>query len=353
MKINNLARHCNSKKYDIEYFYHNQNVKHFTTIPKTSDLDLHWIFKKYLCEVRDYKIAESYITKLDGVKIQVYNKLGSCKLFTKYNELIESESTNYRQRDLDFNEELKLSGLSFCLLSDSSSVFFHWIYQSLPRINLLNKSKYFLDDIENFIVPEDCQSNLHISTLKKLGISEEKILKTKPGQLIECESMVISSLPTKNIYVSSWVYNFIKTNFFSGINKRFRKIYISREKASCRKILNEDEVFSFLKKMGFKKIYIEDYSLEDQAQIFNGAEEIVTPHGSSLANLVFCRPRTKVLEFFNPNYVMPLYWSISNDLDLDYAYLIGEGKRPKEGEDPHKGKENILLNLEKLKKYFN
>ena len=79
MKINNLARHCNSKKYDIEYFYHNQNVKHFTTIPKTSDLDLHWIFKKYLCEVRDYKIAESYITKLDDVKIQIYNK-GTMKM---------------------------------------------------------------------------------------------------------------------------------------------------------------------------------------------------------------------------------------------------------------------------------
>ena len=105
-----------------------------------------------------------------------------------------------------------------------------------------------------------------------------------------------------------------------------------------------------MKNKGFKKVSMEDFDIFDQANLFNNAKEIVCPHGSCLANLAYCKPKTKILEFFSPNYVTPLYWSMSNDLDLDYSYLIGEGNRPPEGKDPHLGKENINVNLENLKR---
>ncbi|MDP8963502.1 MAG: glycosyltransferase family 61 protein, partial [Cyanobacteriota bacterium] len=51
---------------------------------------------------------------------------------------------------------------------------------------------------------------------------------------------------------------------------------------------------------------------------------------------------------FSPNYVNVLYWSLSNEMNLEYYYLLGEGKRPPEYVDPNKVRENILVNLDSL-----
>jgi hypothetical protein len=53
----------------------------------------------------------------------------------------------------------------------------------------------------------------------------------------------------------------------------------------------------------------------------------VAPHGAGLANLLLCRPGTKVLELYEPNYVNTVYWYLSNHFGLDYYYMFGEGER--------------------------
>ena len=98
------------------------------------------------------------------------------------------------------------------------------------------------------------------------------------------------------------------------------------------------------------KVFLEDYSVTEQAQLFNRALEIVSPHGAGLTNLAFCEQGTKVVELFTPNYVLPLYWNFCNILDLDYYYLIGEGDRPQRGVDPHIKNEKIKVNMEDFKK---
>ncbi|MGB7058147.1 MAG: hypothetical protein WBD58_10625, partial [Geitlerinemataceae cyanobacterium] len=50
----------------------------------------------------------------------------------------------------------------------------------------------------------------------------------------------------------------------------------------------------------------------------------IAPHGSGLTNLAFCQPGTKVIEIFSPNYVYHCYWLVSNSIDLEYYYLLGE-----------------------------
>lgn len=350
-EMKSLSVHCENSEIPIKYFYQNSTPSEFKNIPKTVDIDIHWMYKKYLCDIGRYIAKDSYVTNLKNIKIFCYNNLGTIKLVTDKNELIKSESTNYKQiENRDFETQPPIKGTSVVLASDSSSVYFHWMLQVLPRIKLLNEYKIDWDNIAKIILPDKFGAKFHNQTLDHFEIPKEKILKIKPNSVVKCENLIIPSIPVKNVFFSNWVYDFLKENFLKKEKKHHDKIYISREKASGRKILNENEVFNFLRSKGFHKITIEDYDVTTQADIFDSAKEIVCAHGSCLANLAFCKPKTKILEFFSPNYVTPLYWSMANDLDLDYGYLIGEGERPPKGEDPHIGKDNITVKMLELEK---
>ena len=348
-EIKLLSAYCENADIPIKYFHQNAPITKFNNIPKTTDIEIHWMYKKYIRNIGQYQPESSYVTSLRNVKIFCYNNLGSIKLVTDKNELIKS--TNYKQNEnRDFKVSVPIKGTSVVLASDSSSVFFHWMLQVLPRIKLLNDYKINWDSIEKIILPEKFGAKFHNQTLDHLNIPKDKILRIESNSVIECENLIIPSIPVKNIFFSKWVYDFLKENFLKKEKKHHDKIYISREKADGRKVNNEKEVFELLKNKGFNKICIEDYDIFTQADIFNSAKEIVCPHGSCLANLAFCEPQTKILEFFSPNYVTPLYWSMSSDLDLDYSYLIGEGNRPPEGKDPHLGKENITIDIKELER---
>jgi len=52
-----------------------------------------------------------------------------------------------------------------------------------------------------------------------------------------------------------------------------------------------------MNKNGFENVRLSDLHFADQVQLFYQADYIVGLHGAAFANLVFCRPNTKVLEF--------------------------------------------------------
>ena len=162
--------------------------------------------------------------------------------------------------------------------------------------------------------------------------------------------MVIPCKPNRHVHLSKWSLNFLRETFIGDSKPIPTKLYISRREGVGRGIENRDEVWAHLEPLGFQEVFLEDYSVVEQARLFNGAKEIVSPHGAGLANLTFCEPGTKVVELFTPNYVLPLYWNFCNILDLDYYYLIGEGDRPPRGVDPHIKDEKIVVNMDEFRK---
>jgi capsular polysaccharide biosynthesis protein len=49
---------------------------------------------------------------------------------------------------------------------------------------------------------------------------------------------------------------------------------------------------------------------------------IVGAHGAGLANLVFCRPGTRVVEIVPTDNAYPFYFSLAVGAGLDYRYLV-------------------------------
>ncbi len=121
--------------------------------------------------------------------------------------------------------------------------------------------------------------------------------------------MVLSNSQDKNLRVPQWSCAFLRGLFLpvETREKSFSKaerIYISRKKASNRRIINEQEVINLLEKFAFKTITIESISVAQQASLLANSQVIVATHCAGLTNLVFGNPGTKVIEIFHPEYVM-------------------------------------------------
>jgi capsular polysaccharide biosynthesis protein len=106
-----------------------------------------------------------------------------------------------------------------------------------------------------------------------------------------------------------------------------RRLYLTRGTApNTRRYVEEPELLPHLEKRGFTLLDPGTLSVQEQIDIFSGAEVIVAPHGAGLTNVAFSPPGVKVLEMFASTYVHFGLWAISKTLGADYRYLVAEGK---------------------------
>jgi tetratricopeptide (TPR) repeat protein len=205
--------------------------------------------------------------------------------------------------------------------------YFHWMFDLVARIKLLQDAHINLNDIDYFVI-NHYQHEYRQETLSKLGIPLHKIIVTEEEHYIQTDNLIMPSHPhLTGERVSPWACQFLKDLFLPAgkINSPYgERIYISRAEASRRRILNESEIFDYLTSLGFMKVCLESMSIEEQAICLAGAKVIIAPHGAGLTNLIFCQAGTKVIELFSDQYVINLYWKISTLCNLQYYYLINQ-----------------------------
>ena len=75
-----------------------------------------------------------------------------------------------------------------------------------------------------------------------------------------------------------------------------KRIYVSRRAALKGQLLNEAELEAALEARGFMIVRPQEWSIRDQIILFHRAEIVVGATGVALADVLFCRPGTKVVE---------------------------------------------------------
>jgi hypothetical protein len=203
-----------------------------------------------------------------------------------------------------------------------SSNYFHWMFQVLPRLSMLRESGIAIDKY----VINARQGSFQNETLAALDLAEETIIEVEPHFHMTARQLAVPSLP---VTISAWVCTFLRDAFLPSDSARGKdRIYVSRGTATRgRGITNEEQVKEVLAKFGFREFVPDQCSVAEQVEVFASAGCVVGAHGAGLTNLVFCRPETRVIEFFAPHYVHPVYWMISGQCRLDYYYLVGRGER--------------------------
>ena len=182
-------------------------------------------------------------------------------------------------------------------------------------------------------------------------MKQNQIISPEKNTHLLTDVLIVPSFPIHTGNPTPRVCNFLRKTFLKkpSVNelKKYERIYISRGDVKKRRVGNELEIVEFLSKKGFNKVVLDGLSIEKQAKIFNSAKVIVAPHGAALSNLVFAKKNTKIIEIFHPDYVNVCFWALSNCVDLDYYYFMGEKT------DYFNLDLGMKINLQKLKDTLN
>ncbi|UJF32105.1 glycosyltransferase family 61 protein [Paenibacillus hexagrammi] len=233
------------------------------------------------------------------------------------------------------------------LSSKDSHIYYHWMFDVLPRIYLMHKRGILAD---KYVINGKRLAPFQYETLQALGIRRSQIIESHDELHLQARKLIMPHF-TSGIR-PQWVCEFLRKKLMIQPKLApipgYKRIYISRANARKRKLLNEPEVIRLLQKYGFRSVSLETMPVSQQIQIFSGAEAVVAPHGAGLTNIVFSPPGIKVIEMLSPQLVHNCYPILSSHMKHQHYYLIGEGERPPEYIDPHDHKADIRVNLNEL-----
>ena len=212
-----------------------------------------------------------------------------------------------------------ISKPAVCFTDSWSHGYFHWMYDSLPRLILS------LENSNNFIIlPNEFQNIDYVkSSLELLNFNNIKY--TKPNSIFLFKRLIFPthSAPTGNF--DPLVIHKLRDKLLSNIEtslKIYDRIYISREKSMRRKVINEEALSSVLKRNGFHVLCMEDYSWKEQMYIFMTCNVLIGIHGAGLSNMIFMKEHSKVIEIRKKGDIINnCYFSLASALKHDYLYL--------------------------------
>ena len=184
----------------------------------------------------------------------------------------------------------RIEGSVAVLNTRFSHNFYHWLIDILPRVVPLRRV-----GIEPDFYLIDCLTSFQKTVLATLGIDSSKLIQPHCRLLLEAERLFVPSLPTPDCLREFGKLLLAKLGVAGPVTTA-RRIFISRRKSKTRKLANETELEQLLHWHGFETHCLEDYSLAKQALLLREAEIIVATHGAGLANLLFARPGTQVIE---------------------------------------------------------
>lgn len=222
--------------------------------------------------------------------------------------------------------------------------YFHWFTDALPRLITLLP----LEVECTILLPKSFERYSYVKeSLAMLGLGRhiyfyDHTKALKVGHLLAPSH----TAPIGNYYES--LIKRIRESFLLPfqMNRPFRKVYISREKATKRRIQNETEVISLLKGWGFEMHYFEDYHLKRQVEIMSETKYLIGLHGAGLTNMLFMPAEGKLLELRNEeDSHNNCYFSMASALDIEYYYQVNKG------DSKNTDTVNISVEIEKL--HFN
>lgn len=225
---------------------------------------------------------------------------------------------------------------------------FHWFMDVLPRVGILSECGILPDPALRYAIPASVSAT-HREALRYLGIPEEQLLRMGPSERLQVEHLILPSLPERRGNPPAWACRFLRERllpFASHIPRGPQRIYV--ERLGKRRVLNQSAVDAVLSAHGLTKVHPEDYTLMQQIALFRDADLIVGPHGAGMATTVFASPGAQVVEIFSPNYVNVCNAAIASRLNLQYAYVLGKGKRPPAGVDPFRVFDDITADVREL-----
>lgn len=198
---------------------------------------------------------------------------------------------------------------SAVMLSGAASEHFgHWVPEYLCKLPYLEHHPRFA---ELPIIVDSGMPAQHVEFLSLLV--PNRIVQIPAGVAMRCGELLVASpmtfFPvhmTPNHEVPPENQGGVATGCLRFIQERIRdrmgqpepqgrKLYLSRKNSTWRRLLNEDEIGAALAERGFEVVYPEEMSFTEQVRMFQSADVVVAPNGSSVVNAIHASTDLKLV----------------------------------------------------------
>ncbi|MBS1599969.1 MAG: glycosyltransferase family 61 protein [Bacteroidetes bacterium] len=213
--------------------------------------------------------------------------------------------------------------------------YYHWICEAIFRIWMVRDR---LDEM-TLLLPEHYQhSDFIMGSLEPFRFKNIFFIPSSKSLFVRnlCMPQI---KPVVNAYKQDEVFEVRKFYLHYALSVKKidtnlgERIYISRKKASRKKIANEEELESILHKYHFTIINNEDYCFQEQIAIYAHAKYLISIHGSGLTNMLFMQEKGRVLEFHKKktnekDWHSLAFWYLAACLEFDYYHQVCEPTDP-------------------------
>ena len=257
-------------------------------------------------------------------------------------------------QNIQFNEWISIGIMLSGLASEHYG---HWFAEFLPKLRHFERHPKFP---EIPIIIDEGMPASHYDFLRALVANPLYIL--SKGSSLKIGTLLVAPTTTffpvelfRNHTVpaehqASWTLSALryigeKIKYHYGeANIASDRIFLSRKNSSWRRLVNEGEVIGELQSLGFRVVFLEEHSFEEQVRIFQMAEFIIAPNGSALNNLIFSNINIKVLILLQKN---PHNWGgwLGPMMDLDYKPVFLQGTPTGDENNKHS---DYAISLEKM-----
>jgi hypothetical protein len=215
--------------------------------------------------------------------------------------------------------------------------YYHWLLDLLPRVLLLKHATQNFSNYDTLLL-NGSRAKYERETLTALEVPPEKIHFVDSRDRFQIASAVFPCLDSN--VVAPWKVRGLRELVSSDKPNQDRRLYLSRARAAVRLIANEKEISQVLRRHDFEILEAEALSFREQADLFGNASVIVAPHGSALANTVFCQPGTRVVEISTRAGYRDWYWRLAAVAGLSYEVL--EAQRARSSSGPNENADMVV-----------
>jgi hypothetical protein len=219
---------------------------------------------------------------------------------------------------------------------------YHFIWEFLPKLYVLRFLDSSYDDFP-ILLPDLFLANSTFAEAISCFIGSRKIIYCARSTTFKINELVYIDDITRtpfNLNEGSWPkitdYGFHSTllleyahqfrryifedNESKNTVSRLKNIFLARSKVNRN--YNQDELIIISSKYGFSPIYLENYSLKEQAFIISNSNFIIGPSGAAWSNLIFAEEEISALSWMPSLYSeSSVYSNIANLLGHNIIYI--------------------------------
>lgn len=227
-----------------------------------------------------------------------------------------------------FDGAIDLPGRTLDLTASGAGRYSFFLLDSLPKLELVAAAGFSLDDFDTILVNSTAAWLRDMLALAIGGADARIVAFSRDTPSVRMERSVHIEGIRSARFTPRWVHEYLARTFRIGTadatpdgGETFGpNIYISRQKAEGRRILNHEAFLATIRQWGFVEVFAEDHSPLDLAMRLRNAQTVISPHGAGLANILFAPSGANVVELFSSHYT-PQYFHLSRDCGHHYHAL--------------------------------